>query len=120
MGNLCVQIIEEEYNIYAMGQTPFRSSANLILDRPYMQGGPLHVGTTRPWGTSGAQEQYSGSLATWTGPPPARGRKLSTRDKGKVENSQYGKLAGLHPEDRPQGEAEHKAGQGGDIAASEY
>ena len=54
------------------------------------------------------------------GGAPQGARELSTRDRGEVEDSQYGKLAGLHPEDRPQGEAEHKAGQGGNIAASEY
>lgn len=38
------------------------------------------------------------------------------RNKGDLQDCE---LAGLQPEDRPQGEAEHEAGEGGDIAAGE-
>lgn len=120
IGNCCVHVVKGETTIHATGNTRFRSSAGPMPDRSHMRGGSLHVGTTRPGGTSGAQRQDSGCLATWTRRSPQGTRKPSTRDKGKVKNSQYGKLAGLHPEDRPQGEAEHEAGQGGNIAASEY
>lgn len=59
------------------------------------------------------------SLTTWAGGSLAADKSEAWKMHRNKGDLQYCKLARLQPEDRPQGEDKHEAGESSDIAAGE-